>query len=319
MNLTIIVPIKAYKVENVIDFVNHYITFSNIIIDKNIQLIIADESAPDVFSYINKILSYNENVIHFIPTDEERTGDNDKSNGIYSAIKFIKYENILIIDDHYRVELSELKIINNYFKEYDVFKVMPKFIKNNIMASIDLCGMFIVNILDKRKQYCGHIALKRNLFTKYGFPCRDSLFDEFAFENHFRKFNCKIGFPENVFLSSVYDITFLKFLEQRVRYSYENFAFPLRFILLLSILPISAFLFIISPIYMFLFIIMLNWFLVIFSYMGQKKYYTSQGYPYISFFAPLWFIHYPITTWIAIILFLRGGVKFGGKRIKKAG
>lgn len=162
MGVSIVIPIKVNSIDEIyIDFINYIIDFSSNVLTKDVEIIIANGSSKNIYIFANEHLKHLKNVIHFIPHRSIRTGDNDKLNGIYSALMYTKHDNILLVDDHYRVSSETLADILKYYEKYDCFKFMPKLHQYPHSALIDTCGMFIVNVLDSRKQYCGHLAFKK--------------------------------------------------------------------------------------------------------------------------------------------------------------
>ena len=317
MELSIIVPIKCGSIEAVEDFTKYIVNLSTLLSRYSIQILIADECDSKVYDYMNDRLHAFENVEHFIPEAKYRVGQNDKSNGVCAAVDRCKYDNILLVDDHYRLTKNTILSLEKYYEIYDVFKCMPKFDNAKMSVLIDMCGMFVVNMLDYRKQYCGHLALTKSPFVKNAFPCRDSLFDEFAFEKYLRNCGYKVGFVRDIALEATQNISTFKFLEQRIRYAYENMCMPVRFALELSVLPLMLALYSCSKIYALFFFLSLTGFILIVALIGQKRY-NCGLYPKTTFLlGPLWYWHYPITSWIALICYFTGGVYFGGRKVKK--
>ena len=160
-----IIPIKTSKADKSYDnFIEYIIGLAQGLKSDSVEIIIANGSSQETFIYADKCFKSLSNVSHFIPHRSIRTGDNDKLNGIYAALSYAKYEKILLIDDHYRITRETLKQINQYYSKYDSFKCMPKISPFPITSLIDYCGMFVVNVLDKRKQYCGHLAFHKSLY-----------------------------------------------------------------------------------------------------------------------------------------------------------
>ena len=195
---------------------------------------------------------------------------------------------------------------------------MPTFETSSLSVMIDLCGIYIVNITNKSKQFCGHLAFKKSIYDLYDMPNCDSLFDELAFEKPFRDNKLSIGFIKDIQLEAVQKISFKKFMEQRVRYAYENFAFPHRFALHLSIIPLLVIITMFNVRYMVGFICSLNISLVILGLIGQMMYKSKNSPKYTFLLSPIWFWFYPFTSWIAVSLFITGGVTFGGRKVRKA-
>lgn len=319
MSVSVIIPIKAKQQYVVEGFIDNIVNLARDVAHDEIQIVISDESVGDVYSYIDTYMVNYTNVVHFVPRVEARTGANDKSNGVCEAFKYAKYDNILLVDDHFRLNRETIIKLEKYFDKYDVFKCMPKFEKYKLSVLIDLCGMFVINILDYRKQYCGHLAFKKSQFEKCGLPCRDALFDEFAFEKHLRKNGYNVGFVRDVSIDAVQEITTKRFFEQRVRYAYENLAMPFRFLLYMLILPLLISCAIIDVKVAENLIIACTAGVTVIALIGQVLYGRDICPKYTFLLSPIWFWFYPVTTWMALVCFFNGGVSFGGNKVKKAG
>ncbi|MDY7989860.1 hypothetical protein UY286_04925 [Paenibacillus polymyxa] len=319
MNISIVIPIKVKKETNLDGFITYIKNISNSLVNDDVQIVISDGSNLEIASKLHGDLAYLKNVTHFMLEEEYRTGRNDKLNGIYAALKVSKFDNILLIDDHFRITRATLFSLSRYYLIYDLFKTMPKFEKYPVSALIDLCGIYIINLMDYRKQYCGHLAFKKSLYMKVGFPDRDGLFDEFIMEEKLREYNFSIGFVRDVAIEAVQENSVNKFFEQRIRYAYENFAFPLRTALFLTILPLTLLLFLSNYIMAIKFIVAISITTITVAGIGQLIYNREAKAPKFTFlFGVFWFWFYPFTTWIALFKFFSGGVYFGNRKIKRA-
>ncbi|CAM3772622.1 glycosyltransferase [Mesobacillus zeae] len=318
MKISIIIPIKSTLNKDLRDFTNYIISLSSQLQKTESQIIIADESELASHLFMKEKFKNRSNISHIIPDDEIRTGANDKLNGIYAALKYVRYDNILLVDDHYRITYSTLQRLANYFNQYDCFKGTPKFDAFPFSVKIDLCGLFIVNMLDYRKQYSGHLAFKKKLIDEHGFPDRDALFDEFAMEKHFRKNQYSIGYIREASLEATQSISMKKFLEQRVRYAYENIAFPIRFVFFLSILPLLLLLLITNNLLPLYFAAALTIGAMSVSFIGQLKYGKGIVPRHTFLYSAIWFWFYPFTSWLSIYKYFTGGVEFGGNKVRKA-
>lgn len=315
-SISIIIPVKSSDQNTVAQLCRYLYSLDNELAEKSIkyEIIVADECSSDLVEQFEQLSKSAKHMIHIVPQD--RSGKNDKLNGVYAAIEYTKNDYYLIIDDHYRITATEIIDIIPCFKEYDLFKVVPIFENYSIDVMIDLAGFFFRCITDKTKQFAGHIAMKSSLYKEYGFPNRDGLYDEYIVEKYYADKGAHIGFPRNKFLSATQKISVNKFLEQRVRYAYENIAFPLRFSIHLCLLPVFILLMskavecaiILFGLYCFC--------IMLISFWGQFKF-GKKHIPPIFLFAPVWHLTYWITSWIALFLFCTKGVSFGENRIRK--
>lgn len=318
MKVSIIIPIKSNKDDRLLEFTEYICNLSEQLKKDDCQIIIADESEFSVYSHMKKEFAKLKNVFHFVPRDEYRDGANDKLNGIHDALNYVKYDNVLLIDDHFRLTRNDLVSMYKYFGKYSCFKTMPNFNKFSPSVLIDLCGMFVVNILDSKKQYCGHLAFSKKSLDIAMFPDKNTLFDELALEEQFRKANLPVGFIKNTAIEATQDISYKKFFEQRVRYAYENLAFPIRFSFFCSILPILGILLWLNKDLALYVAALLTVATTSIALVGQIVYGQKVAPKYTFLFSPLWFWFYPFTTWIAVYKYFTGGITFGGRKIKKA-
>ncbi|KFN11174.1 glycosyltransferase [Paenibacillus macerans] len=319
LEVSIIIPIKTIKDENLDNFIEYINTFAQQIREDCCQIVIANESPCDVFKYMDFYIGKYSHIIHFIPSYKNRDGDNDKLNGIYSALEYIVHDKILLLDDHFRITRDTLVKLTKSFDEYDCFKTMPNFDNYSPDVLIDMCGLFFVNITDFRKQYCGHLAFRKEHISKIGFPNRDALFDEFTIENHFRRHKYSIGFIKDLSIEATQKISQKKFFEQRIRYAYENLALPIRFIIHAIILPVLIILLIVSPKFASVVTLMITFGVLIITLIGQLIYGRGLVPSYTFLYSPVWFWFYPFTSWIALYKYITGGVNFGGKKVKIPG
>lgn len=284
-----------------------------------VEIIIADESPKGVFAAIDAWFLHEARVAHICPRREIRTGKNDKLNGIYDALNFVNYDYVVLVDDHYRLSVSNLDQVISLFGEYDCFKCMVNFDQMKITSLVDVCGIFIINLLHPYKQFCGHLCFNSQTIKEIGFPSRDMLFDELGMELQFRKHEKKVHFAGNIFLNAVQKITWKRFFEQRLRYAYENFAFPFRFTLFLAILPLIFACAAHAGTAAALGLVALMTFAVMgLCLVGQIKYRQGQFPIWTFLLSPIWFWFYPFTTWMAVVYRLRGGVSFGGRKLVRA-
>lgn len=312
-SISIIIPIKSNKISAIDELCIYLRKLDNDLKATEIEyeIIIADE-CPNYISKQFSKLSFLDNMIHIVPLD--RSGKNDKLNGVYAAIMRARKEYCLIIDDHYRITVTEIAEIIPCFEEFDLFKVVPIFEKYSIDIMIDQAGFFFRCFFDKRKQYAGHIAMKLSLYKKFGFPDRNGLYDEYIIEKYYSDKGAHCGFPKKKYFTATQRITVSKFLEQRIRYSYENIAFPMRFIVHLCLFPFFVISIITIEKYMFLLFLLYVGYIMFGSLVGQVMYAKSNTPP-VFLFAGIWHLSYWITSWIALFLFWAGGVSFGGNRI----
>jgi hypothetical protein len=283
----------------------------------DLEIVIADESPEEIFEEVDSWFERCSRVTHFRPRDESRGGQNDKMNGIYDAMNYIKYESAILVDDHYRLSVENILQLKPLFSRYDCFKCMVSFQEKNLKALIDVCGMFIINLTHPFHQFHGHLCFNAQTLSKIGFPSRDGLFDELTLELQFHEHGKTVHFAEGIFLMTVHHTTWGRFLEQRVRYAYENLAFPLRFAWHLCVLPILITCALFELKYALGWALCLTAGHILLALWGQIKYGGNRFPVWTFLLSPLWFWFYPFTSWIAAFMRCSGGIYFGGRKIVK--
>lgn len=283
----------------------------------SVQIIIADSSDNNIHNILAQQITHS-NVLHIIPKQQYHTGKNNKLNNIHAALAQAQSEYIVLLDDDMRPSLIALKAIRNNFNQYDFFRCMVCFCNPNFYDLIDLAGIYFVNVISKYKQFWGNLCFKKSLLNSYNFPNKDMLFDDFGLELHCRKQsinNCYQINPPLPILGSLR--TFKKFVEQRIRYAYENLAFPMRFVSFLLLIPLFFLGINFIPIATCSVFLCLNITLLSLTYYGQQLYGKQNNKHLTWCYILLWFWIYPISSWVALIYRLTGGIYFGGNKLKK--
>lgn len=314
--ISIIIPIKCFNEKNIPSFIS-YISYLNKEFQTRkvkYQIIIADESNSSFYEIIDKGIVHDPQITHFAPTGAELSGRNDKMNGIYASLKYLLYIYTFIIDDHYRITVNEFIEATSAFSDYELFKLVPRFNRYPISICIDMAGLFFRSVINKDGQFSGHIAIRSELLLQ-GFPNRNGLYDEYVIENYYKHRGVRTGFPKGIYFTAEQNISLKKFCEQRIRYSYENIAFPFRFITHLLLLPLYIYFFSIGACIFVPACIAYVFLLLIISCIGQIKYASKDMPKTIFLYSVIWHLSYWFTSWIALFLFLTVGVRFGNKHI----
>lgn len=250
---------------------------------------------------------------------EVKTGLNGKLNALEYSLRFIDSNYVLFMDDDCRPSLEFLKNAIEQFDKYSCFKCMVSYKNPTIFDEINLCGIYIINLLCSDKQFWGHLFFNRTHLLQVNLPSKDVLFDDLAIYLQFKKNGLKTGYESSNCMDIISNTNASHFFQQRIRYAYENLAYPLRFFLFLITLPTILLTTILLEIKAGLLLFMLlNLFLILIAAMGQVVYSKCKT-PSITFIlAPLWFWFYPIMSWLALFLRMISGVRFGENMIKKA-
>ena len=315
--LSIIIPIKVPSISYLEGFADCYnALMQSLDFENELQVLIPNDSRDTIFNEVDCWFN-SPNIIHFRPSKDFKIGRNGKLNSVKAALQYVNHELVLLLDDDYRPSITTIRAFKNTLRDNSCLKSMVVYIDPKISDLVNSCGIFFINFTTSHRQFCGHLGFKKKDFQEVGFPSHDVLFDELAIELQFRKAGKKVGYDPNVYLEMITH-GLGKFWEQRVRYAYENLAYPLRFIFFLMILPVSILLGVYN-IYILLFAVLAMSIMVwAITFIGQKRY-ARERYPKLTWvYGVIWFWIYPFCTWIALFYFLRGGIKFGDQKVKNA-
>jgi hypothetical protein len=315
--ISIIVPIKVPNVSYLSGFAESYNRLLSSEHLQDLQIIIANDSSPEIYETVASWFSTSK-VIHFRPSTDEKIGANDKVNSIFAAMEHVTSEEVLLLDDDFRPSVDSIRRFRAALRNYSCIKSMVTYIDPSFSDLINGCGIFILNLVHSERQFCGHLGFKLRDIREVGMPNPHGLFDELAFERQFKRAGKTIGFEPQIFLELVTHGTG-KFLEQRVRYAYENMAYPFRFGLFLSVLPIIVLAMVLSNFYTALFFVLaLTLIVLVITLIGQLSFGADKFPRYTWLFGPVWFWFYPFTTWVALVCYIRGGIWFGGRQVRRA-
>jgi len=317
--LTIIIPINVAHLGPIEGLSGCYVDLlGRLSHDFPMEVILVDSSSPEIFQCIELQLAGTV-IQHLRTPDSFKCGKNDKLNNISYGLSVSTGKSIAIFDDDLRPTSENIRTLIACLHEFDFLKCMVNFPNASIFDLVDLSGIYIVNLLSKHRQFWANFCFRRELILGTGFPCKDVLFDELAFEMKFRTVtnnHCYLIAPSIPMHSFR---CFPKFLEQRVRYAYENLAYPMRSLIFLSLVPLAAAILCLRGVLaLCLFISVITVIVLALSRLGEFRYGSIYQQRSVWIYAPIWFWFYPFTTWIAVYLWCIGGIRFGNSLIRRA-
>lgn len=320
MILSVIVPVKVSDISRLGDFRECYQALAMHCgnVEFPFEIVIVNSSSRDIYELVDGWFA-DTTVLHMRPDPSFRNGRNDKLNSIEAALSVATGQYVLLLDDDCRPTIETLTRIRPVLDQYDCLRFMVKYDTPTMLDLVNACGIFGINIVCEDRQFWGNIAFNRELLLKLGFPCKDALFDELTIDRQFRLAGKRIGYISSVAIKMVQNTGAQGFLKQRVRYAYENLAYPFRFLTFLSVLPLLLFIGLVSRSLLWPLVtaVLATFTVTALTLIGQHHYSRGWYPPYTFMLAPIWFWFYPFTSWIAIFAYLRGGVSFGGNRIHR--
>jgi hypothetical protein len=197
---------------------------------------------------------------------------------------------------------------------------MVRFSKLTFANMIDLCGIFVVNITTADKQFWGMQAFHKSSAELLRDVDKNTVFDELTVFRHLMDRGVEHSYLKDVAITSHCRRTVYDFVEQRVRYAYENLAYPLRTMAFCSLFPsfVLAFVFygITGTWITGLAISTLVMFASICGWISSRK--AHRHHFFVNFAAPIWLLLQASFVWVAVSQILLGGKRFSEARLRRA-
>jgi hypothetical protein len=316
------------------------------------EIIVVDGSPSDVFRRHHDMWS------HFCrhePVNRQFGFLNDKVNGIQTGVRLSRNNKIVLADDDIRYTTEDIEKIvimlddfeavrpQNYFAFNNVASASSRWVENHrraadattedhrqdvdattnarlgIPARMEAARMLINRATLRTADYPGTCAFRRDIFLRAGDYDGDVLFDNEELIRHLARFGAKICYANDFFIQKRPPL-FRKWLEQRPRQAYEDFALRVKTLLFASI-PVALIAAglrfgIQSMIVCLLGIFVVAFFLAL---LGRARGVARRFFPFhVCLFAPLWVIERSVSTYWAFYWYVRrGGYPFGDQLLSK--
>lgn len=238
-------------------------------------------------------------------------GANGKVRGVLSGIEIARHDAIVIADDDVRYTRDALASIVDDLRTADLVKPQNYFDPLPWHARWDTARTLINRAVSS--DYPGTYGVRRSTILAAGGYDADVLFENLEMERTVVATDGRVSIRRDVFVARR-PPSVEHFLSQRVRQAYDSFAQPGRMLIEGSIMPAliclrrrpSA-------------IALLFAMLIIVAEFGRTRDGGRSFFPRSSvLWVPLWVIERGVTTWIAVALRLRRGVRYAGGRITRA-
>lgn len=243
-------------------------------------------------------------------------------NNVHAGVAIARSDCICLFDDDARPTPNTVLAISDKVMRYGLVRAMVTYQRPDFFDCTDIAGIFFINTVSKQPQFWANICFNYKLVTAEDLAItpglKNSVFDELSIERHVLNKGGALFYQKHPSLPMASSSRSLScYLEQRVRYAYENLAFPVRTTLFASLLPlllVGALFFgyaaTVGSIAATTIVVLLI------SFIG-RSYGATQFERSLWIYAPLWFWPYTLTTWLALGLLARGGLERSGKRVRR--
>ena len=304
---TYILPIRSHSTEGLDELTKYLHTLRYIA--PELEVIIVDGSPAHIFTqHSRRWLSLAHH--HLIPDPAPYL--NGKVRGVLTGLRVASHDRIITADEDVRFDRASLTALIALLDTADVVRPQNYFVPNRWHTLLD-SGRSLLNRISGG-DWPGTMAFRRERLSR-GYN-GDVLFENLELVRTIRAAGGKELVAYNTFVARRPPHT-ARFLEQRVRQAYDEFARPERMMAALSVLPLMT-----------MGLSLSSWKAVLIAYLlvvlaaecGRHKGGAVRVFPVAaSFMAPLWVLERGVSAWLALGLrIFRGGIYYSGTRISIA-
>jgi len=244
---------------------------------------------------------------------------NDKVNGIHTGVRLAAMEKIILADDDIRYAAAEIDRVSELLDEFEVVRPQNFLSPLPWWGRIEAARMLINRATLRTADYPGTCAFRRETILRVGPYDGDVLFDNEEIIRHFAHEGATVNYAIDLFVRKR-PPTLRKWMEQRPRQAYEDFALRTKtavFFAIPFLVAASAALFGWKGIALWLALIFLGG--TGLAVAGLLRGGARQHFPWsVCFFAPLWVLERTASSYSALSWHLAcGGYPFGDKILSK--
>lgn len=274
---------------------------------RSIPVTVVDASPEHVFAQHARAWPF---VRHVRPT---WPGMNGNARGAMTGIKAARGERIIIADDDVRYEPEQLSDLLRRLERADFVRVQNVFVPAPWHARWDTGRSLLNRALGG--DFSGTVAVRRSFVIDRGGYDTDVLFENLQLERTVRARGGRIEVAHDLYVMRR-PPEVRRFLEQRVRQAYDDFAQPARLVRELALMPL-AIAAVASGRSRALLWASLG--IIAIAERGRRRAGGAAVFPRTAaLWAPLWVAERAVTVWLAGVLRLRGGVKYRDMRLVRA-
>lgn len=275
------------------------------------ELIVVDGSDPEEFQ---AGLDAWGSAAKVLRPDADLDFANGKVNGVTTGIRAASHDKVIIADDDVRHDTETLIALARCLEDADLVRPQNHFVGNLPWhAYIDGARSLLNRSVGH--DFPGTFGVRRGSFLRMGGYDGNVMFENLELIRTVEANGGRVVSDRSLYVSRL-PPTSHRYMTQRVRQAYDDFAQPLRMAVWLSLLPsfLAA-----------LIVRRRKWIAaaaaasITVAEFGRRRDGGAKYLPVgMSLSAPLWLIERSIAGWAAVGARVRGGALYGGKRIKRA-
>lgn len=275
------------------------------------EVIVVDGSEPGDFA-VNAAM-WRSFVRHMAP-DTGLSFTNGKVLGATTGIWAARCEKIIVADDDVRYDRNALSRLEHMLDYADLVRPQNHFRPPMPWHAHWDTARTLLNRA-AGADYPGTLALRRPLFLAMGGYDGNVLFENLELIRTVERNGGRVESPLDLYVERLTP-TRARFLSQRVRQAYDDFALPCRMAVWLAVVPVTLW---VACDRRWRSAACLAGGAVALAETGRRRASGPTVFPArASLLAPAWVLERGVCAWLAVLCRLRGGVAYGGARIKKA-
>lgn len=279
------------------------------------EILVVDGSPPPLFETHREALR---GIARHLPPHAELRYPMGKVNGVITGVRECSYERIVIADDDVRYDREALERTLALLGDVDLVRPQNYFAELPWHARWDtarslLNRVFTGDLAFPVGDFPGTLAVRRSAFLASGAYDGEALFENLELMRTIRACGGRVLTPLDLYVARKAPST-SHFLSQRVRQAYDDFAIPVRIGAFLAVGPLLA--------------LLVGrrqgrWLLasalatVGLAEAGRRRAGGAERFPPSgSLLAPAWVGERSLCAWLAVGSRLRGGVRYGDRRLR---
>jgi len=279
-------------------------------LSRRADVIVADGSPPELFDrHAGEWGGFTEHV----RPDADLHWANGKVNGVTTGMRRARHDNVVIADDDVRYDEPALLRVEALLADADLVRPQNVFAPMPWHAVWDT-GRSLLNRA-VAADYPGTFAIRRTLWARMGGYDGDVLFENLELIRTARAYGGREARPLDLYVRRRPPDR-RRFLQQRARQAYDDWAQPWRLVLWLSVLPAAA-----EALRRRRPALLLGAVggVVALAEVGRRRGGGAEVFPVTaSLAAPLWVLERGTCAWLALGARARGGVRYSGRRLSRA-
>ena len=281
------------------------------------ELIVVDGSPGEIFARHRE--AFGRYAAHVRP-DPGLAFLNGKVNGVVTGVRRSRNELVIIADDDVRYGTAELARAAELLRNADLVRPQNYFVTWPWHALWDGPRSLINRVgtgdrVFPRGDFPGTLAVRRSAFITAGAYDGDCLFENLELMRTVRAAGGRVVTPLDLFVART-PPSAAHFFSQRIRQAYDDRAMPLRAAFFLAMLPAAVCL---RGRRRRAFLGALTLASVAVAERGRQVAGADRYFPVAaSLMAPLWVGERALCSWLALGSAIRGGARYGGRRLPRA-